>query len=293
MSTYCGEVGTDMENISVEWEKKKTVLVSVMNDMTRRNIAVAFSGGADSALLLKLAADSAKLHGTNVCAITVHTKLHPHHEMEEAKQLAKQIGAMHVCISVDEFGDEQIARNPVNRCYLCKKMIFRSVLEKSAQLGFDTVIDGTNEDDLHVYRPGIQALKELGIRSPLAEAGIRLFGGVSGSADAAAQALAGKPATPCLATRIPYGEALDERILSRVAQGEKYLRAMGFLNVRLRVHGKIARIEIDIEQMELLIQNRKAVIEHLKELGFVYITLDLEGFRSGSMDVGILSGKND
>lgn len=292
MSTYCGEVGTDMENISVEWEKKKTVLVSVMNDMTRRNIAVAFSGGADSALLLKLAADSAKLHGTNVCAITVHTKLHPHHEMEEAKQLAKQIGAMHVCISVDEFGDEQIARNPVNRCYLCKKMIFRSVLEKSAQLGFDTVIDGTNEDDLHVYRPGIQALKELGIRSPLAEAGITKNMVRQWLAELGL-AVAGKPATPCLATRIPYGEALDERILSRVAQGEKYLRAMGFLNVRLRVHGKIARIEIDIEQMELLIQNRKTVIEHLKELGFVYITLDLEGFRSGSMDVGILSGKND
>lgn len=292
MSTYCGEVETDMENISVEWEKKKTVLVSVMNDMTRRNIAVAFSGGADSALLLKLAADSAKLHGTNVCAITVHTKLHPHHEMEEAKQLAKQIGAMHVCISVDEFGDEQIARNPVNRCYLCKKMIFRSVLEKSAQLGFDTVIDGTNEDDLHVYRPGIQALKELGIRSPLAEAGITKNMVRQWLAELGL-AVAGKPSTPCLATRIPYGEALDERILSRVAQGEEYLRAMGFLNVRLRVHGKIARIEIDIEQMELLIQNRKAVIEHLKELGFVYITLDLEGFRSGSMDIGILSGKND
>ena len=206
--------------------------------------------------------------------------------------MAKQIGAMHVCISVDEFGDEQIAGNPVNRCYLCKKMIFRSVLEKSAQLGFDTVIDGTNEDDLHVYRPGIQALRELGIRSPLAEAGITKKMVRQWLAELGL-AVAGKPATPCLATRIPYGEALDERILSRVAQGEKYLRAMGFLNVRLRVHGKIARIEIDIEQMELLIQNRKAVIEHLKELGFVYITLDLEGFRSGSMDVGILSGKND
>lgn len=292
MSTYCGEVGTDMENISVEWEKKKTVLVSVMNDMTRRNIAVAFSGGADSALLLKLAADSAKLHGTNVCAITVHTKLHPHHEMEEAKQLAKQIGAMHVCISVDEFGDEQIARNPVNRCYLCKKMIFRSVLEKSAQLGFDTVIDGTNEDDLHVYRPGIQALRELGIRSPLAEAGITKSM-VRQWLTELGLAVAGKPATPCLATRIPYGEALDEDVLQRIGQGEKYLRDMGFVNVRLRVHGQIARIEIDIGQMDRLMQNRQAVTDYLKGLGFMYVTLDLEGFRSGSMDIGILSDNID
>ena len=281
-----------MGNISIEWEQKKYSLVSIMNELTRRNLTVAFSGGADSALLVKLATDCAGIHGTKVCAVTVQTKLHPHHEMEDAKQLAEQMGAMHVCIAVDEFADERIAGNPVNRCYLCKKMIFQTILEKSAQLGFETVIDGTNEDDLHVYRPGIQALRELGIRSPLAEAGITKSM-VRQWLNELGLAVAGKPATPCLATRIPYGEALDEGGLLRIGQGEKFLRDMGFANVRLRVHRQIARIEIDIEQMDRLMQNRQAVTDYLKGLGFMYVTLDLEGFRSGSMDIGILSDNKD
>ena len=271
------------------WEKKKNFLLSIIDDLTRDNLAVAFSGGADSALLLKLAIDCAKEKGTKVYAITVHTRLHPHYEMEEAEELARQMGAMYVCLSVDEFADEQIARNPINRCYLCKKRIFQSILEKAASLGCRTVVEGTNEDDLHVYRPGILALQELGIRSPLAEAGITKEM-VRWWLAKLNLAVAGKPSTPCLATRIPYGEMLDEQILSRIEQGEKYLKDMGFVNVRLRVHGQIARVEIDIRQMVMMMQNREAVIGYLKELGFVYITLDLEGFRSGSMDIGILSG---
>lgn len=270
------------------WEKKKKSLLTIIDDLTQENLAVAFSGGADSALLLKLAIDCAKEKGTKVCAITVHTRFQPHHEMKEAQELAEQMGAMHVGLSINEFADQQIAANPVNRCYLCKKKIFQNILEKTVALDCRIVVDGTNEDDLHVYRPGISALRELGIRSPLAEAGITKDMVRKWLAELGLT-VAGKPSTPCLATRIPYGERLDEQLLSRVEQGESFLRDMGFVNVRLRVHGQIARIEVDARQMELMMQNREAVIEKLKALGFVYMTLDLEGFRSGSMDIGILA----
>ena len=281
-----GEKGK--ERTVTAWEKKKKSLLSIIDDLTQENLAVAFSGGADSALLLKLAVDCAKEKETKVCAITVHTRLQPHHEMKEAKELAKQLGAMHVSLSVDEFADEQITWNPVNRCYLCKKKIFQSILETAASLDCRAVVDGTNEDDLHVYRPGILALQELGIRSPLAEAGVTKDMVRKWLAELGLD-VAGKPSTPCLATRIPYGEMLDEQTLSRIEQGESFLRDIGFDNVRMRVHGQIARIEIDVRQMALMMQNREAVTEHLKALGFVYITLDLEGFRSGSMDIGIIA----
>ena len=155
--------------------------------------------------------------------------------------------------------------------------------ELAEALGIDTVMDGTNADDLQAYRPGLQALKELGIISPLAEAGLTKIE-VRQLAKEYNLAAADQPSTPCLATRFHYGTVLVPEELEKVAAGEEYLRSLGFYNVRLRVHGDIARIEVDSVDMQVLLQYRQEVARHLRGLGFTYVTLDMDGFRSGSMD---------
>lgn len=245
---------------------------------------VAFSGGVDSTLVLKMACDEAEKTGKQVYAMTIHTTLHPLKEIEETKDICREIGAQHIILKVDELKEAGIMDNPVNRCYLCKKQIFRKIKEKAAELGIQTVLEGTNEDDLHVYRPGIKALRELGIVSPLADAGL-CKDEVRKLAAEYGLKTSSKPSTPCLATRFPYGTRLDYEKLSQVEKGENYLKSLGLHNVRLRVHDDIARIEADAEAFGILTEHRKEIAAHLKELGYVYITLDLEGFRSGSMDV--------
>ena len=151
--------------------EKKEKLLEEMSRYAREDVMVAFSGGVDSALLLKLACEAAEESGKAVYAVTVQTKLHPSGEIEEAKKMCREIGASHIVLAVDELGEAGITDNPADRCYRCKKHLFLKMLEKAASLGISTVLEGTNEDDLHVYRPGIRALKELQIISPLARAG--------------------------------------------------------------------------------------------------------------------------
>ncbi len=235
---------------------------------------------------MKMACGAAQKNGKKVYAATIHTRLHPLKEIEETKDICREIGAEHIILKVDELKEAGIMDNPVNRCYLCKKQIFLKIKEKASELGAGTILEGTNEDDLHVYRPGIKALRELGIVSPLAEAGlckkeVRTLAAEYGLKTSS------KPSAPCLATRFPYGTALDYEKLARVEKGEDYLKALGFQNVRLRIHDDTARIEVDEDAFERLMEHRKEIIARLKELGYVYITLDLEGFRSGSMDVKI------
>lgn len=263
---------------------KKERLLSLIKGYAHEDIMVAFSGGVDSALVLKMACDEAKKTGKQVYAVTIHTRLHPLKEIEETKDICKEIGAEHIVLKVDELKEAGIMDNPVNRCYLCKKQIFLKIKEKAAEFSVRTILEGTNEDDLHVYRPGIKALRELGIVSPLADAGlckeeVRKLAAEYGLKTSS------KPSTPCLATRFPYGTALDYEKLARVEKGEAYLKSLGLHNIRLRVHGDIARIEADEDAFGILTEHRKEIIERLRELGYIYITLDLEGFRSGSMDV--------
>lgn len=265
---------------------KKEKLLSIISEYAGENLIVAFSGGVDSTLLLKIACDLAKKEGTKVCAVSMQTRLHPVSEMEEAKKICKELEAEHIVITVDELKDAGIMNNPVNRCYLCKKLLFTRIKEFAFQRGINIIIEGTNEDDLHVYRPGIRALKELGIKSPLAEAGITKAE-VRNLASWYGLAVSAKPSMPCLATRFPYGEKLTYEAMEQVEKGEVYLKEFGLHNVRIRVHGITARIEVDEEAFSEVLRNKKEIIAYLKELGFVYITLDLEGFRSGSMDVGI------
>lgn len=266
--------------------KKYEELQEKMRQYTAESAAVAFSGGVDSALLLKLACMAA---GTDkkVYAVTVQTKLHPSGDLEAAKRSAAEAGAIHKVLQIDELAECGIENNPLDRCYLCKREIFRRIKSLVAELGAGYILEGTNADDLHQYRPGIKALRELQIISPLCECGLT---------KAEIRELAGylripaanRPSSPCLATRLPYGTKISYELLARIDEGERYLHELGFYNVRLRVHELtfewLARIEVDREDLPKLLDHRIEVVEKIKKLGFERVTLDLEGFRSGSMD---------
>lgn len=265
-------------------------LEEAMAEYGTEDVAVAFSGGVDSSLLLAAACRAAEKTGKAVYAVTLHTRLHTACDLETAKAVAKELGAAHVVLSVDELEQAGIRKNPVDRCYRCKRLLFSRVQEFAKEKGIAWVLDGTNEDDLHVYRPGLKALKELGIISPLADLKITKEQ-VKAMAAAYGISVASRPATPCMATRLPYGADLDYEALERIAKGEEWLREEIGGNVRLRLHGEVARLEVDIPAMERVLKIRERLTGYLKSLGFVYLTLDLEGFRSGSMDLHVKEGE--
>lgn len=257
-----------------------------MEHYTKEDVMVAFSGGADSSLLLKLACEAVEKNGTNVCAVTMQTRLHPAPELVHAKQVAQEIGAVHRVIPADELLDAGIADNPTDRCYLCKKHLFGKMDALAGELGIGTILEGTNADDRKEYRPGLKALSELQIKSPLMEAGFTKEE-VRRLARSYGLSVSNRPAMPCLATRFPYGTALTYEALRGVEQGEAFLKKIGGCDVRLRVHGETARIEVDEAAMRLFLSHRSEITAYLKHLGYLYVTLDLEGFRSGSMDIGL------
>lgn len=271
------------------FEEKCRSLFQAMEEYAKKDLAVAFSGGADSSLLLKLACESTKKTGSKVYGITVHTRLHPAADLEYAAKIAEETGAVHKILYADELAEAGILDNPVDRCYRCKKMLFQKIQALAKELQAPVILEGTNEDDLHQYRPGIRALKELGIVSPLADAGLTKQEVRSLAARYEISA-ADRPAAPCLATRFPYGARLSYDQMERIDQAETYIRSLGFYNVRVRLHGDIARVEVDEKDLDALTAKRRSIVSFMKNLGFVYITLDLEGFRSGSMDLYISSG---
>ena len=265
------------------YEEKCSYLQKLMEKYTQENVVVAFSGGVDSSLLLKTACINAVKNGTKVFAVTMHTTLHTMNEIESSKETAGEVGAEHLIISVDELKEAGIENNPVERCYLCKKYLFQKMKDRAESLGVKIILDGTNEDDLHMFRPGLKALKELEIKSPLAESDFSKTD-VRKLAEEYGLSVSKKPSTPCLATRFPYGSRLSYEEMKKVEKGEDFLKNLGLYNVRLRVHNDIARIEVDKEDIVKIVVYKEAIISYLKELGYRYITLDLEGFRSGSMD---------
>ena len=269
-----------------QYEEKCEKLFQILDKLTKENTAVAFSGGVDSSLLLKLACLRAKKQGTYVYAIAAHTELHPSGDLEIAKRVAEESGAAFTVLKLQELKEADIVNNPVDRCYRCKKLLFKEIKRKAEELGAKILIEGTNLDDTKVYRPGLKAIEELGIKSPLKDAGFTKEQ-VRKLAAAYDISVADRPSTPCLATRFPYGAVLSPEKMKKVEQGEAFLRELGLYNVRLRVHGETARIEVDEKDMPKLLERRMEVVEFLKGLGYWYITLDMEGFRSGSMDIGI------
>lgn len=266
-----------------EYIGKCEVLQQLMKRYTKENVVVAFSGGADSSLLLKLAVLYAGQSKKKVYAITADTQLHPVQDLQIARQVSEEAGAIHIVLEICGLEQTGIYNNPIDRCYRCKQYIFGKIKEQAVELEAAFVLEGTNMDDMQAYRPGIKAVEELGVKSPLREAGftkeeVRRLAGEYGIS------VARRPSTPCLATRFPYGSSFDKEKLQKVEQGENYLRSLGFYNVRLRVHGEIARLEVDAAEMDRLFDRRTEITEYLKNLGYRYITADLEGFRSGSMD---------
>lgn len=261
-------------------------LEQMVDSLLPDGVAVAFSGGVDSAVLLEVCSRRKKIVGGSLDAVTFQTKLHPPADISIAQEIAHTANVPFHIIEVDEFSDTSIINNPIDRCYHCKKLLFTLLKKFAVEKGDMHCLDGTNFDDLHLYRPGVRALGELKIISPLAQLGfhkneIREVAGMLGLA------CAEKPSTPCLATRLPYNVPLDPTMLMKIDQGEIFLRSIGFETVRLRVHGEIARIEILPQQFFEFMLKKDEIITILKEFGFYYITLDLEGFRSGSMDIGI------
>lgn len=268
-------------------ENVKNNLLQYLEDLLVQDCIIAFSGGVDSTLLLKVACLAAKETGVRVYAVTFQTTLHPMQDVEITRNIAANMGVSHRILEVDELQQAGIMENPVERCYLCKKYLFTRLRELGSTLDISLIMDGTNSDDLSAYRPGLKALEELAIRSPLAETNMTK-NDVRRLAAELKLSVADRPSSPCLATRFPYHTLLSYEQMRRVETAEEFLHSLGFYNVRIRVHDTIARIEIDKEAFVQLLEQSDVIIGELKGLGYTFVTLDLEGFRSGSMDYHLI-----
>lgn len=254
-----------------------------IKNLVNDGLCVAFSGGVDSSLILKIACIEGEKLKKEVHAVTFVTKLHPQADLEIAKTIAKEVGARHHVIKIDELDNDKILHNPIDRCYHCKKFLFETLIKFTKTLGVKNIVDGTNFDDLSQYRPGIKALDELHIISPLVDCKVTKKE-VREMAKSLNLSVSERPSTPCMATRLPYNTKIDFDILKKIETGENILKNMGFAVNRLRAHDNIARIEVKKEDFNLIIKKSDEITNALKKLGFEYITFDLEGFRSGSMD---------
>ena len=262
---------------------KQKRLREILEEM--ESIAVAYSGGVDSTLLLKLAYDS--LGDERVVALTAVSASLPKHELEEAQALAGQIGARHILIESHETEDPGYLANMPNRCYYCKSHVYERLLEYAQGEGYGSVVDGTNADDMNDHRPGRQAALERGVRSPLQEAGLSKAE-IRNLAHALELPNWNKPSAACLSSRIPYGTSISLEMLSQVERAELAFKEMDFGQLRVRHHDDIARIEVEPDVFEEVLAHRDQIIEELQALGYTYVTLDLAGFRSGSMNEVII-----
>ena len=251
-------------------------------------VLVAYSGGTDSTFLLKMAVDV--LGKNNVLAVTGTSPIYIEEEKKISEKMAEDFGIKHIFVKTEQLKNKNFINNPVDRCYYCKKELF-SKLEKVGKIyGFKNIIDGTNKDDEKDFRPGEKAKNFFNVYSPLKEAKIGKEE-IRKLSKKLGLSTWNKPNMTCLATRIPYGEKITEEKLERISKGEKFLKKLGFINVRLRDYDTIARIEVEIDNFKKLFECRERIIKYLKKIGYIYITFDLEGFRSGSMNEVILKWK--
>jgi pyridinium-3,5-biscarboxylic acid mononucleotide sulfurtransferase len=243
---------------------------------------IAYSGGIDSTLVAKIAYD---VLGDRALAVTAKSPSLLPEELEDAIEQAQSIGIAHQIVETHEMDNPNYSSNPVNRCYFCKSELHDTLKPLALKLGYQYVIDGVNADDLQDYRPGIQAAKERGARSPLAELGITKME-VREMARSIGLSCWNKPAQPCLSSRFPYGEEITIPKLNRVGRAEIYLRRLGYENIRVRSTGDTAKIELPAELIQKFVADTNLVELNaaFQSFGFIYITLDLEGYRSGKLN---------
>jgi len=267
--------------------KKYASLLKYMRDLG--SVVVAFSGGVDSTFLLKAAKEAL---GDKAAALTVVSPYIPKWEISEAEELAKGIGIRHEFLEVPAI-IEEIRFNPKDRCYLCKTAVFSMVKNFAQDYGFKYVADGTNADDINEYRPGLRALKELEIKSPLLENGLAKneIRELSKELDLPTW---DKPSYACLLSRIPYGTELREEDFEKIEKSERFMMENGFRAVRVRCHGDLARIEVPKEHMERLfaLDLMDKISTKFKEYGFKYVSLDMQGYTTGSLNIGMEGMEN-
>ncbi|MEO1125709.1 MAG: ATP-dependent sacrificial sulfur transferase LarE [Cyanobacteria bacterium J06639_16] len=257
-----------------------TQLQAIFADMDRALIA--YSGGIDSTLVAKIAHD---VLGDRALAVTADSPSLMPEDLEDARVQAAEIGIRHEVVNTDELSNPNYASNPVNRCYFCKSELHDTLKPLALERGYPYVVDGVNADDLRDYRPGIQAAKERRVRSPLAEVGLIKLD-VRQLARDLGLPWWDKPAQPCLSSRFPYGEAITAEKLQRVGRAERYLRQLGLKELRVRSDGDTARIELPPAQIKefVLTLDLPTLVKQFQDLGFTYVTLDLEGYRSGKLN---------
>jgi len=249
-----------------------------LRDMKR--VAIAFSGGVDSSFLLAVGHDEL---GDNAVAVTAVSPTYPQEEYKDAQRFTKTLGSPHIIIQTKELQNKDYAKNPQNRCYYCKKELFMQMKQVANQHHIPHILDGSNADDSKDYRPGSLAIKELGVKSPLKDVGLTK----QEIRDLSKQMNLhtwDKPPLACLASRFPYGEPITEARLNQVYTAERFLHSLGLKHIRVRYHQDIARIETEPKEFKNIVRNAQRIIKKFKALGFTYITLDLQGYRTGSLN---------
>jgi uncharacterized protein len=278
------KTGEDIMNeLSAKLEFLKNMLAKMGSGL------IAYSGGVDSTFLLKVASDVLK---DKVIAVTATSEIYPSRELEEAKKNTKMLGVKHIIINTNELDDPNFVSNTLERCYYCKKNLFSKLFELAKQHGLNDVIDGSNYDDVNYFRPGMRAASEFGVKSPLKDAKLTKEE-IRNLSKKMNLPTWDKPSFPCLATRFPYGNKITREKLLRVDHAEKLLAKFKIRQLRVRDHGDIARIEVPKEKMHIFFNEdvSKKIADGFKALGYIYICLDLLGYRRGSMSEGRIRRK--
>ena len=244
------------------------------------SVLIAFSGGVDSSTLAALAY---RALGDKAIAVTADSQTLPRAELELSKQTASSIGIRHIITPYNELEEPGFADNPMDRCYLCKSGLFRDLNRLAQELGCEIVADGTNASEITGHRPGHRAALECDVKTPFADLGITKQE-IRKMAKFLGLSIWNKPQQACLSSRFPYGHTITEKGLSRVEAAEEFLLSLGIIQLRVRDYGNTARIEVSTDDLSYILKNREVIVKKLKDIGYIYVTLDLEGFRSGSMN---------